>query len=162
MIHYEPEIRVALLQNYSEAHITLKGDFSSAHGRILEGCYTVTVDDGWVLLADSSGKEIVRQKEILLQAGSRSFFTVSDVKIGIDFHWQRTQEQSFRGDLFLSASRDASFNLINNVHLENYLVVPVLDAGKLKLDYHAGIEQFLYLIHYLIGLFFYDVFSGEV
>ena len=121
MIHYEPEIRVALLQNYSEAHITLKGDFSSAHGRILEGCYTVTVDDGWVLLADSSGKEIVRQKEILLQAGSRSFFTVSDVKIGIDFHWQRTQEQSFRGDLFLSASRDASFNLINNVLLENYL-----------------------------------------
>ena len=44
-----------------------------------------------------------------------------DVKIGIDFHWQRSQEQSFRGNLFLSAGSDLSFNLINKISLEDYL-----------------------------------------
>jgi len=50
-----------------------------------------------------------------------AFFTVFNVKIGIDFHWQRTQEQSFRGELLLSAISDSAFNLINKILLEDYL-----------------------------------------
>jgi SpoIID/LytB domain protein len=65
--------------------------------------------------------ERFRQKEILLSAAEGTSFTVFDVKIGIDFHWQRSQEQSFRGNLFLSASSDSSFNLINEISLEDYL-----------------------------------------
>ena len=73
------------------------------------------------MLIDSSGKEIFRQKEILLSAAEGASFTVFDVKIGIDFHWQRSQEQSFRGNLFLSAGSGSSFNLINEISLEDYL-----------------------------------------
>jgi SpoIID/LytB domain protein len=121
MINNEPKIKVALLQNYNEAHIVLNGRFPLADGSAIEGQFTVRTDKGLVGLIDSSGTERFRQKEILLSAAEGTSFTVFDVKIGIDFHWQRSQEQSFRGNLFLSASSDSSFNLINEISLENYL-----------------------------------------
>jgi SpoIID/LytB domain protein len=121
MIDQEPKIKVALLQNYNEAQIALNGRFSLPDGRTIDGQITVRADKGLVEIIDSSGMERFRQKEILLSAAEGTSFTVFDVKIGIDFHWQRSQEQSFRGNLFLSASSDSSFNLINEISLEDYL-----------------------------------------
>ncbi len=121
MIYQEPEIKVALLRGYKEARIALGGRFFLSDGHALEGSLEVAVDQGKISLVDSSGKEIIRQKEILLVPEDRVSFTVSDVKIGIDFHWQRNQEQSFRGNLFFSACSSSSFNLINGIFLEDYL-----------------------------------------
>jgi stage II sporulation protein D len=121
MIDQEPKIKVALLQNYNEAHIALNGIFFLPDGRAIDGQFTVRADKGLVGLIDSSGMEMFRQKEISLSTEEGASFTVFDVKIGIDFHWQRSQEQSFRGNLFLSADSDSSFNLINEISLEDYL-----------------------------------------
>ena len=121
MINSEPKIKVALLQNYNEAHIALNGIFFLPDGRAIDGQFTVRADQWLIGLIDSSGKEILRQKEILLSAEEGASFTIFDIKIGIDFHWQRSQEQSFRGNLFLSAGSDSSFNLINEISLEDYL-----------------------------------------
>ncbi|HUN54043.1 MAG TPA: SpoIID/LytB domain-containing protein [Smithella sp.] len=121
MIDREPRIKVALLQDHKEAHVALNGRFFLPDGRVIEGLITIWADQELIVLADSSGKEMVRQKEILLAAEGRTGFTVSDVKIGIDFHWQRIQDQSFHGDLFLSVCSTFSFNLINEILLEDYL-----------------------------------------
>ena len=121
MIDREPEIKVALLQNYKEARVALNGQFILPDGRKLDGRFGVYVDRGQAVLKDYVGKEIYRQREILLMPEIDSFFTVSDVKIGIDFHWQRTQEQSFRGRLLFSAVSESSLNLINEISLEDYL-----------------------------------------
>lgn len=121
MINKEPEIKVALLQNYDEAHMTLNKSFLLQDGRKLSGQYVACVDEGHISLADSTGTEMIRQKEILLSATGNASFTVSNVKIGIDFHWQQTQEQTFRGNLLLSAVSGSSLNLINKISLENYL-----------------------------------------
>ena len=121
MINSEPKIKVALLQNYNEAHIALNGIFFLPDGRAIDGQFTVRADQWLIGLIDSSGKEILRQKEILLSAEEGASFTVFDIKIGIDFHWQRSQDQSFHGNLFLSAGSDSSFNLINEISLEDYL-----------------------------------------
>ena len=121
MINSEPKIKVAPLQNYKEAHIALNGRFLLPDGRAIDGQFTARADQWLIGLIDSSGKEILRQKEILLSAEEEASFTVFDVKIGIDFHWQRSQKQSFRGNLFLSAGSDSSFNLINEISLEDYL-----------------------------------------
>jgi len=121
MINSEPKIKVALLQNYNEAHIALNGRFLLPDDRAIDGQFTVRADQWLIGLIDSSGKEILRQKEILLSAEEGASFTIFDIKIGIDFHWQRNQEQSFRGNLFLSAGSDSSFNLINEISLEDYL-----------------------------------------
>jgi SpoIID/LytB domain protein len=121
MINSEPEINVALLQNYNEARIAFNGRYFLTDDRTLEGRFAVIADSGQIVFRDSEGKEIFRQKEILLRSESGAFFTVSEVKIGIDFHWQRTQEQSFRGNLLLSVVSESTFNLINKIHLEDYL-----------------------------------------
>jgi SpoIID/LytB domain protein len=121
MIDQEPEIKVALLQNYNEARVAFNGRFLPHDGCAPDGLFIVRAEGGFVLLEDSSGKEIIRQKEILMTPEGDACFTVSDVKIGIDFHWQRTQEQSFRGKLLLSAVSESTFNLINKIHLEDYL-----------------------------------------
>ena len=120
MMNREPEIKVALLQNDHEVHVALNGKFF-LDGAELEGRYVVCADNRQVVFKNSSHQEIIRQRDILLQPGRDSFFTVFNVKIGIDFHWQRTQEQSFRGNLFLSAVSDSSLHLINEIPLEAYL-----------------------------------------
>jgi SpoIID/LytB domain protein len=121
MLSSEPEIKVALLQNYQEARLNLKGSFLLWGKRAISGQIIVRVRNGEVVLGDQFGVEMASGKTISLSAQNSAIFTVSDVKIGIDFHWQRSQEQSFCGDLILSAVSDSSFNLINEIALENYL-----------------------------------------
>lgn len=121
MIDREPEIKIALLQNYKEAHIFFNGNFLLPDGKVLEGRFYVRADRGMVCLSDASGVKVLEGKDILLAPEGRAYFTVSDVKIGIDFHWQRFQEQSFRGKLFLQMCSDTSFHLINEILLEDYL-----------------------------------------
>ena len=61
------------------------------------------------------------RREWLFTAASRdSFFTLKNVEIGKGFHWQRYQDQSFRGDLKLIV-RDGQVIAINVVGIEDYL-----------------------------------------
>lgn len=121
MINSEPKIKVALLQSYKEAQINLNGRFHLPDGRKITGHLRIRAEKEQIVLIQSSGVEIAGQKEILLSAQDGATFTVFDVQIGIDFHWQRSQEQSFRGDLFLSANSASSFDLINEIPLEDYI-----------------------------------------
>ncbi len=121
MIHREPIIKVALLQNYNEARINLNGRFRLPDGRQIAGHLNIQTEKGQVLLIDSIGIETARQKEILFLTQNGATFTLFDVKIGIDFHWQRSQQQTFCGDIILSASSTGTFNFINAIALEEYL-----------------------------------------
>jgi len=122
MLSYEPEIKIALLQNYKEARLNLKGRFLLAGEKPISSQIIVSGRQGEVALGEPSGLKIASGKAIMLSAQDNATFTLSDVKIGIDFHWQRSQEQSFRGNIFLSAVSDSSFNLINEITLEDYLL----------------------------------------
>ena len=121
MINSEPKIKVALLQNYNEAHIALNGRFLLPDGRAIDGQFTVRANHGRLNYPIIQGKKSSGKKRFCYSATEGASFTVFDVKIGIDFHWQRSQEQSFRGNLFLSAGSGSSFNLINEIKLEDYL-----------------------------------------
>ena len=122
MLSSEPEIKVALLQNYKEARLNLKGRFLFPDKRTMTGHIIVRVENGKVVLYDPYGMERASGKELMLSADDGAIFTVSNVKIGIDFHWQRSQQQSFHGNVILSVSSASSFNLINEIALEDYLV----------------------------------------
>ncbi len=122
MLRYEPEIKVALLQNYKEARLDLRGRFLLADEKPISGNIIVSGRQGEVALCDPSGVEIASGKTIILAAQNNATFTVSNVKIGINFHWQRSQEQSFSGNMCLSVATDSSFNLINEITLEDYLL----------------------------------------
>lgn len=49
-----------------------------------------------------------------------SHFTLHDVIIGIDFHWERRQEQSFAGELHLFAEK-GKVRAVNRIDVEEYL-----------------------------------------
>jgi len=123
MIDGEPKIEVALLQNSPEARLRLEGTFSQADGSTVTGALRARAAEGQIILCDSGGREILREQEILLAPGTsgKNFFTVLNVKIGIDFHWQRLQEQSFHGAVRLAPQSASTFNLINIISLEDYL-----------------------------------------
>jgi stage II sporulation protein D len=123
MIDCEPKIKVALLQNSPEARLQFTGSFFLPDGRAVTGDLSARAANGQVVLFDADDQEIIRQEEILLSpdTSTGTFFTVRNVKIGIDFHWQRRQEQSFRGALLLSGQQETAFHLINIISLEEYL-----------------------------------------
>jgi stage II sporulation protein D len=121
MITNEPKIKVAILQNYSETEIILNGNFRLLGGFTLKGKFTAKVEASLIRLSNPSTKEIAPQKEFIFIAEPGATFTVKNVQIGIDFHWQRLQEQSFNGDIILRANTDSTFNLINEIPLEAYL-----------------------------------------
>ena len=50
-----------------------------------------------------------------------SFFTIENVVIGIDFHWQRKERQSFKGSLLLFVE-EGRVRVVNRVAVEDYLV----------------------------------------
>ena len=139
MMNCEPDIKVALLQNSHEARLKLEGSFFLPDRRAVTGELSARSENGDVILSDGNDREIIRQKEILLTpaASAGTFFTVKNIKIGIDFHWQRIQEQSFCGALLLSGQNENTFHLLNIIGLEDYLasVISSEMAASAPLDF---------------------------
>ena len=52
--------------------------------------------------------------------GTGASFTLNDVVIGVNFHWQRTQQQTFRGTLRLIIDGDRIY-AVNELPVEQYL-----------------------------------------
>lgn len=50
-----------------------------------------------------------------------AFFTVKDVVIGKKFHWERREDQSFRGSAVVMASPGGLKWVVNRIHVEEYL-----------------------------------------
>lgn len=76
---------------------------------------------------------------------SDSYFTLKDVTIGVDFHWQRKEDQSFLGKLKLKKSGDLTLAL-NIVPVEDYLTSVIssemsADASLELLKAHAVISR---------------------
>lgn len=76
---------------------------------------------------------------------SDSYFTLKDVTIGVDFHWQRKENQSFLGKLKLKKLGDLTLAL-NIVPVEDYLTSVIssemsADASLELLKAHAVISR---------------------
>lgn len=120
MIDQEPKIKIALLQNCRDIEISLRGVFHLASGQAATGLLHAQSSSGGVTLQNAAGTEIERSAEISLTAAKNAAFSL-DVKIGIDFHWQRTQRQSFCGNIILQAGQNSAFSIINEIPVEDYL-----------------------------------------
>lgn len=121
MITDEPKIKVALLQNCKQTGIIIHGKYLLGGDITLTGKLISEASGTCVCLKNEDGAQVVTEKEIMFAGEKQSTFTLPQVKIGIDFHWQQNQEQTFRGNILLSANKNSSFNLINIVCLEDYL-----------------------------------------
>ncbi len=120
MIDCEPKIKVALLQDCREARIILNGVFHLPGGQRAAAVQHIRIIAGKIILNDVAGHEFAVEKETFLTAGKHSTFTLN-IKIGIDFHWQRIKQLTFRGNIILISNAGLSFHLLNEILLEDYL-----------------------------------------
>jgi SpoIID/LytB domain protein len=121
MISDEPKIKVGILEKRYEVRGIFNGRFVANESLILDGEFHARVENGTIVLADSRGKELLRGNEIHCRRSGAANFTLRDVTIGIDFHWERKEEQTFQGDLTLLASEDGTLTAINEISVEDYL-----------------------------------------
>lgn len=90
----EPEINVGIV-NAQEIHFSLNGRFF-AKGETVCGEQSVSFSEGGILWNGNLYRELTFTPQ-----DERTSFSLYDVTIGINFHWERQETQSFMGTLKL-------------------------------------------------------------
>ena len=116
----EPRIRVGICDGYPEIRGRFNGRYRS-EGISLEGDFSAHPADDAVALYDAYGREILRAPEIRFTPENRSTFILHEVTIGVRFHWERREEQTFPGELTLLAAGGGRITAINELPVETYL-----------------------------------------
>ncbi|NLA50412.1 MAG: SpoIID/LytB domain-containing protein [Bacteroidales bacterium] len=129
-----------------EVYFTLNGKYvTDPDGVVLSGKCRAFYRSGTIVLV-SEDKEISRPYQIILRAaGSNRSFTLHDVVIGIGFHWQRTEDQVFKGSMKFIAE-EGRITAINLIHIEEYLKSVIssemrASSSKELLKAHAVISR---------------------
>jgi peptidoglycan hydrolase-like amidase len=104
----EPQIAVGLVDGAKSIKLSLHGGYRKADGGAIEdGDYTLSADAATPF-------------HVVPRSSKDSFFRI-ETTIGIDFHWQQRELQSFRGSLRVERDGDRGLVAINDVPLETYL-----------------------------------------
>ena len=108
-IMYEPEIIFRLNETYLLA----------PNGVPFDGIHKVNLREGKIWLND----EMVDEDNLFFQPVRyrEASFELNDVTIGIHFHWERKEDQQFKGSLKI-IMEDKKLTAINILPLEDYLV----------------------------------------
>lgn len=109
----EPRVAVGIT-NGPEVAFVLKNAFM-VDGTLQTGPQTVRAKDGRILWQDRSYDTLT-----FAPHSPQSSFTLPEVTIGIGFHWERKEAQTFEGMLRLEADGDRVW-VINELPVERYL-----------------------------------------
>ncbi|HAL55304.1 MAG TPA: amidase, partial [Bacteroidetes bacterium] len=101
VIDREPKISVGVFEHALEVVGVFNGLFRLPDGKQLDGPFRVRNESGSLVLVDKSGDEAARGQELRCTSLSGSTVVLRDVVIGIHFHWERKEDQTFEGDLRL-------------------------------------------------------------
>lgn len=121
MISSEPIIKVGIVERYREVRGELREKFSIAEDVIVSGEFRAIAENGNVVLYGGKDIELLRDKEIFCQPFGNGEFLLHDVLFGINFHWERKEDQIFQGGLRLIAQEDGTVTAINEISVEKYL-----------------------------------------
>ena len=109
----EPEVSVGIV-NAQEIHFNLNGQFS-AKGETVSGNQSVSFSEGGILWNDNLYRELTFTPQ-----EKQNSFSLYDVTIGINFHWERQETQTFSGLLKLMVDEE-KIVAINILPVEEYL-----------------------------------------
>ena len=110
----EPLVKVGIV-SAKQIRFTLNGPYS-AKGEVIEGEQEVTFFEGGISWNGSLYREL-RMAPVVADAS----FSIEDVVIGVNFHWERKETQTFQGVLHLVVEED-KICAINELPVEQYLV----------------------------------------
>lgn len=117
----EPTVSVGVMSG-NPVEFALKGDFRlSANDRTITGVWQATLQDGIIRLQNESEQIRVEDGCIMEPVDyKKAFFELKDVTIGIDFHWERRENQQFLGSLRFIIE-DEALTAVNILYVEDYL-----------------------------------------
>ncbi len=101
------------------------------------GEFSVRPRGGVAVLYDAFGREVLRAPEIPLFPENGGTFTLREVTIGVQFHWQRKEEETFGGSLVILHRGEGLLTAVNEIPVEDYLlsVVPSEMSGEAPLEF---------------------------
>jgi stage II sporulation protein D len=117
----EPTMTVGVIDNQTEVAGCLNGIFYVDGFGTVSGIFSAKVTSGNIVLAGEDNREIVCSSTIRLKADKDSTFTLFQVTIGKQFHWERKENQTFQGNLILKSRSDGTVAVIDEILLEDYL-----------------------------------------
>jgi stage II sporulation protein D len=121
VIKQEPLLSVGIYQREAETRGVLNGRFALPDRTALSDEFTVRPSGGRLVLFGKEGQELARGPEIRLVPDGAATFTLRGVTIGINFHWERKEDETFEGGLRLLPNADGTITAINDVGVEQYL-----------------------------------------
>lgn len=111
----QPQVKVGIMSGKSIG-FSFSGDYQ-VEGVAVKGEHSVSLQDGKVLWNGNLYREI----EFAPVNCESDFFTLFDVTIGVNFHWERKENQSFRGSLRVIVEGD-KLTAVNILPIEEYLL----------------------------------------
>lgn len=113
----EPLIRIGIL-SAPAIDGSLDGLFSYRSKQVI-GPFQARPESNTVALRLGGTRFAARQIRLVPLKGSN--FSLHGVRIGIGFHWEKTEKQVFKGSLVLECAPDGNVQAINEILIEEYL-----------------------------------------
>ena len=134
----QPTVTVGIVSG-QKIEFALNGEYA-AKGETIRGRQRVEFSEGGILWNGSQYRELTFVPQ---EAGAS--FSLSDVTIGVNFHWERKETQTFLGTLRLVVEAD-KITAINELPVEQYLASVISSemkatAGLELLKAHAVISR---------------------
>ncbi|MDE5666257.1 MAG: SpoIID/LytB domain-containing protein [Duncaniella sp.] len=122
----QPNVRVGILSSPC-IRFTLTGLYSGPDGVLTEGYHEAKINDSGISFT-FDGKTYT-SVEFSPNSYAGDTFELEGVTIGVDFHWQRKENQRFRGSLRIIVE-DGKLMAINIIDVEDYLVSVISSEMK--------------------------------
>jgi len=125
-----PQLQVGICSG-NEILITLNGQFTGqALDRLPEGRFVASLSGNKIILkGDSVNLESTTETTLSPVDNGSSSFTLHAVTIGVDFHWQRREDQVFKGSVKF-IKEDGRITAINIISVEEYLTSVISSEMK--------------------------------
>ncbi len=117
----QPRITVGVMDGQTEVSGRLDGNFRRDEFGPVSGRFSARAEAETIVLTGEANREICRSRSIKFTGQEGSAFSLFNVTIGNRFHWERTEDQTFHGNLILRLRKDGMVVAINEISLEDYL-----------------------------------------
>ncbi|MFN0084157.1 MAG: SpoIID/LytB domain-containing protein [Blastocatellia bacterium] len=117
-IAQQPVVSVGLITGARTVKFILQGEFLTPDGDPFDaGEYQAAIEGETIVLGDRRIEKLA-----LRPAHPDGAFVIRDIVIGIDFHWERRQNQQFQGALRIEKDAGDGLAVINELGVEAYLL----------------------------------------